>query len=241
MNSRGKRQASIRHADAEADAVADLAARISELGDAVVGERVHALRLQQAVSVRELAERAGISKNSVTRLEQGRGSHARTVLRVCEALGTHASRVLADRLSPRTVEVHRREDDRWHDLRVQGGAPLPNPAVLNSARRRQYAARVGAPGCIAMLRSVLPDGLVFPGVMELVGPTPLRRHPGEEFVYVLSGKAIVEIAGTEWTLREGEAITFRSGEAHRYRPAPRQRGVVRLLAVRVNSRAEPTR
>ena len=59
-----------------------------------LAERVRSLRLQQALSQQELADRAGLSRNVIINLERGtRLAHPRSVRKVARALGVHPTAI----------------------------------------------------------------------------------------------------------------------------------------------------
>ena len=73
-------------------------------------------------------------------------------------------------------------------------------------------------------------------VMELYAASETREHPGEEFVYVLDGAAIITVGPTVVTLARGESMVFRSIEPHTYAPVPGTLLPARLLMVRLDER-----
>ena len=207
---------------------------LTTLGPAVVGQRLRRTRLRQGLSVRDLAGAAGMSKTSVVRLEAGEPVRPSTVLRACRALGLHVGR-LADLSDEGTgpVAVHRLADDRWADMADPGGPLLSAHRPLTPDERARAVAD-GASSPINILRARLPEGRVSPSVLELYGPSELRSHVGEEFVYVLAGRVRLEVGGRAYELAEGEAMTFWSAERHRYAPADADAVPARLLSVRVD-------
>lgn len=58
--------------------------------EALLGEKVRALRLQRNVTRAELAEFAGISAEALRNLETGRGSTLKTLVHAVRALGQEA-------------------------------------------------------------------------------------------------------------------------------------------------------
>jgi transcriptional regulator with XRE-family HTH domain len=62
-------------------------------------ERLRELREERALSMRELAQRAGVAPNTILRLESGRQTNAwpRTVRHLAEALGVEPRELLAKR------------------------------------------------------------------------------------------------------------------------------------------------
>lgn len=199
-----------------------------------LGDRVRRLRNAQGLSIREVADRAGISKTSLMRLERGGRARPTTLLAVCNVLGVHLNRVVEpDGGGLQLVAVHRRRDDRWHDLRDFGSGPLGGDDRPVDAAERRRCAEAGGAIPLCMLQSRLPDSAVFPSVLELFGPTASRRHPGLEFVYVLSGRLELHVGDAVHELAEGESAAFRSAEDHRYAPAPGSAKPARVLSLRV--------
>lgn len=220
--------------DASDDRLAHIAELLRREGAAVLGDRVRRLRKQHNLSIRELAELSGLSKTSIVRLEHGRGSHASTVLRICEALGVHAERLSSAFQGGETAGVHRRADERWFDLGNMAGRPIARGGPPRSTDDGVKRAREGeVPALVCMLQSRLSSGKVLPSVLEVHAATEWRSHVGEEFVYVLRGTAVIEIAEDRYELGEGESLTFWSSERHRYSPGV-EGDPVELLSVRVN-------
>jgi len=212
--------------------------RISSLldtvGSTVVGHRVRRLRDAQGFSIREVAERADISKNSLVRLEQGRGTQAVTVLKVCNVLGIHIERLAEPTAEDVVAIAHKSRDDQWFDMADMGSRPLLDSKKPLTARQRKQAVADGASVPINLLRSRLPGGKFLPSVLEVYQASPLRSHVGEEFAYVLDGEALITVGKKKFRLAQGESITFWSAEPHRYAPADPKKGPVRILSVRVD-------
>ncbi len=201
-----------------------------------LGGRLRRARAGQGMSIRDLASRAGISKNSVVRLEQGRGTHPMTVLRVCTALGRHIERLIegtGDEVQ--LAAPHRLADDRWYDMTDFGAGPLAAAErPLDSAERRKAVEAGEAVVPLNILKSRLPDGKVLPTILELYSPSPTSSHAGEEFVYVISGRVRVGVGPESYVLETGESLTFHSAEPHVY--APEADAIPsRLLSVRVEA------
>ena len=60
--------------------------------ESALGERLEALRLSRNINQTALAEEAGVSRRTITRLENGQGMSLNTLIRIMRALG------IADRL-----------------------------------------------------------------------------------------------------------------------------------------------
>lgn len=217
-----------------ADKLDGLRSLLDRVGPQVVGDRLRRIRMRQQLSIRDLASAAGMSKTSIVRLEAGEPVRPATILRACEALSIHVERLgnlSADEVQP--AVVHRRHEERWLDLDDRASGPLLGLQRASTEEERR-SANVDATICI--IRSRLEEGRMLPSVIEAYGPSSVRSHPGEEFVYVLSGRALIEVGNQVYELQEGEAMTFRSAELHRYAPADPSDVPVRILSVRVDAK-----
>ena len=207
---------------------AQVAALVARVGAEVVGDRIRRLRIGMGLSIRDVAARAELSKTSVVRLEQGLTCRPSTLVQVCEVLGVHLER-LEDGESAETGAVHRASDDRWFDMADVAAGPLPLTAT-RGARTPRVPKQVAV--AVDLLRSRLANGRVLPTILEVHAESVARSHPGEEFVYVLSGRLRLRVGANVFELKTGESLCFWSGEPHQY--APIGRGPARVLSIRVD-------
>lgn len=184
----------------------------------VVGARLARARMRQGLSIRELAQAANVNKNSIVRLESGGTPQPLTVLKLCEAMGIHVATISEpERSQESVVAVHRQADDRWFDLENLGAGAIAEGPIGD--QDRQKLAQEGMRALMLMHGSRLESGQLIARVIELYAPTEIRSHLGEELVYVLKGRVLLEVAGTSHELAAGESATFWSAEPHRYLPA----------------------
>lgn len=163
---------------------------------ATLGARIQRRRIRCNLSVRELADRAGVNKNTVVRLEKGLTPSYATLNRVCDALGVHIAQLMrSDLQGDEVVSMHSRAREE----------PMP----LAADERIQLRSL----GCR------LAGGSLNSAVMELFGESEPTTHPGEEHVFCLRGRARLTVAGRHYTLEEGDAAVFWSTERHSYAPA----------------------
>jgi transcriptional regulator with XRE-family HTH domain len=208
---------------------------VRSVSSEVLGARLARARQRQGLSIRELATAAGVNKNSVVRVEKGGVPQPLTVLKLCAAMNIHlASLAEPEKGENEVVAVHRREDDRWHDITKFGAGPVEDRPL--SAEERAELARQGIQSPMLILKNRLELGQILPNVIELYGPSPTRSHPGEEMVYVLKGAATITVGNRQFDLAEGEAATFYCSEEHTYAPAKGAELPVRLLSVTVHGR-----
>jgi len=213
-----------------------LAALLSGVDLGVLGDRIRVDRLRQGKSIRAVATAASVSKTSIVRLERGGSCEPNTVAKVCAALGLHLEALVINSPTGANVAVHRAEDDRWYDLVDFGGGPLAGLDRSLTAEERKRYSNQGKAVPLNILRSRLPQGRLLSTVIELYGPSPVRSHSGEEWVYVLSGKAVITINESRYALSAGESLVFRSAEPHSYAPQkiPSSGEPVRLISVRLD-------
>jgi len=189
----------------------------------VLGQRIRRARERSGLSIRELAERAQVSKNTVLRIEQGLGSHESTISLLCRALGLSAAEIIGKKFSePTVVAVHYKEDERWYDLEKYHHI---------EANDELDAQQQKSPSVIAFthLKSRLDHEGFTPHLIDLNHATEARSHRGTEFVMVLAGRARICFDETCYELGPEESICFWAAERHAYEPVPGE--PVRLLSI----------
>jgi transcriptional regulator with XRE-family HTH domain len=176
-----------------------------------IGPRVRALREAMDLSLRDLAERSGVSAPMLSQVERGETSPTLAVAsRIARGLDLRLSQLL--RLDEESsVSVVRRAERRrgggtaGHDFEILT-PPLPGQRAELS-------------------RHVLAAGAATGGE----GDPPMHEPGSREIALVESGTVTLQIDGTEHELREGDSVTFDADLAHRFEnPGP---GEAVLLAV----------
>lgn len=204
---------------------------LATVASEVIGSRLCRARKRQGLSVRDLAARANVNKNSVVRLENGGMPQPLTLLKICAALGLHVATIAQPAQEDgELVSVHRHEDDRWYDMLDFAAGPLAERPLTEKERRE-----LGLATPILMLKNRLETGQILTRVIELYEASPARSHLGEEMVYVLSGRATITIGRQVVHLDCGESATFWSSEEHIYAPAEGSVLPVRLLSATVHT------
>ena len=163
----------------EDTSAADIAATLDQ-----VGARLKRLRTQRRMTLTGVANAAGISKSTMSRLETGQ---RRPTLELLLAL-SHAYRVPLDDL----VGAPEEGDPRIQlkPGRVKGRTVIP--------LTRQ-------PDGMQAWKIVIP--------ISKVTPEP-RAHDGYEWIYVLSGHMRFVLGGQDWVLGPGEVASFDTKVPH---------------------------
>jgi transcriptional regulator with XRE-family HTH domain len=202
----------------------------------VIGARIRRARQRMGLSIRDLAAVAGVSKNSIVRIEQGGVSNVSTILKVSAAMGIHVATLAKPTGETQVMALHRHEDSRWFDLTDFGAGPLGGLDRPLSEEERAKFVKDGTDTPLLILKSRLETGRLLSTVIELYHESERRSHAGEEFVYVLRGHALVHIGAQTVELTQGESVVFWSAEEHSYAPAEGSELPVQVLSVRLDDR-----
>ena len=164
------------------------------------------------MTIRDLANRAQISKNTLLSLEQGHATHISTIKVISRALKMKPEDLAGkDFTQPAVVTVQHKDELTWFDLEAYvvntGTSPLTNESHDDQAIN-----------AFCHLESRCLDRRVIPHLIDLRHPTPSRSHRGEEFVYILSGKVRITVGTQVHELSEGDSMCFWAAELHHYEP-----------------------
>lgn len=165
-----------------------------------VGKAIRSLRQQQGLSLRGLAQRAGLSVGFLSLVERDQSSLALTSLHsVAKALGTDMASFFT---SEQAVKEPRTPPTNPHVTRADESGEFE--IVFDKRAYRALAPRASDLVLEPLLVTVRPSS----AFVEHFG------HEGEEFAYVLSGELIYIVDGIEYHLRAGDSIHLKSSPPH---------------------------
>jgi len=156
------------------------------------GTKIRLLRKEKKLSLKELADKSGVSVATISQIERGNADPTMTTFyKICRALNvTIASMMADDSVQDRVV----RKDNRKTMF-------LPNSKIKYQS-----------------LTSGLKDNLEM--LLIEIGPKQKDRqgitHIGEECGYVVKGQLVVILGEKEYVLEEGDSIYFNSMIPHRF-------------------------
>ncbi|WP_407493712.1 helix-turn-helix domain-containing protein [Pseudooceanicola sp. MF1-13] len=164
-----------------------------------LGARVKYLRETRGLTLQTLADRSGLAISTISKIE--RGLMAPTYDRfsgLAQGLGVDVAELFADRgreFETGTIAVARQGDFAFHQT-------------------ENYTYEMLFPDVHG--KSMVPmRGTLKP--RETVHFDHMVRHPGEEFLMVLTGRVVVQFEGQdELELDEGDCLYFDSGRGHLY-------------------------
>jgi len=156
------------------------------------GMRLRELRLKRGWTLQDLAVQSGLSKTFLSRLESGdRQASIAAVLTLSRLFGVSLAFFFESPLALEPCVIV-----RAHDAEERSSNGLKYTPLSNAGR--------------------------FSRLQPLrIKVSPLRRgtqhyqHQGEEWIYVLSGKLILSLAGAKYDLGPGDAAHFESRLPHR--------------------------
>jgi transcriptional regulator with XRE-family HTH domain len=158
----------------------------------MVGSRLRSMRRERGWRLEDLADRTGLSKAYLSRLESGERQPSLTALfGVARAYGVSFSALFEPEPETQSLVVVRAEEDH-----VQRGNGLLYSKLSNGS----------------MTFNLRPLRIVVPA--ERAGDT-LYQHEGEQWLYVLSGKLCLELPDEEIELNPGDAAHFDADNPHK--------------------------
>lgn len=163
------------------------------------GSRIAALRRLSDLSLEDVAERSGLTKSYLSKLERGLSQPSiSTVLKLSKCFGVPSGRLLG--------EVEESEEI----LLVRKGDRVP---FSRSEGRAGYAYEAIAPHRAekSMTPFIMRPPLAKSGKMDLV------THAGEELIFVVSGELELIFEDRKFTLSAGDSVYFAASIPHRSR------------------------
>jgi XRE family transcriptional regulator, regulator of sulfur utilization len=171
----------------------------AEVDPATVGARVKALREASALSLRDLAERSGVSAPMLSQVERGETSPTLTVAaRIATGLELRLSQLL--RLDEGGSVTVVRADQRRRGGNKRRGHGFE---VLTSAQPGQRA---------ELSRHTLAPG----GATGALDDPPMHEPGSRETALVERGSVVLVCDGQRHALGEGDCVTFDSDLPHHY-------------------------
>jgi transcriptional regulator with XRE-family HTH domain len=162
-------------------------------GKLEVGERLRAIRSLRRLTLREVAEAAGVSESFVSQLERGRTSASvATLQRLAAAVGIEISDLFAGepQSGPRVLRRQERQQLEWGHL---GRKTLLTPKPFHSL---EVVAAAFDPG-------------------GSTGDEPYTHGDSEELLLVLAGRVHLQLSSELLDLSQGDSVNYRSSTPHR--------------------------
>ncbi len=179
-----------------------------------IGPRVKALREAGGLSLRDLAERSGVSAPMLSQVERGETSPTLAVAaRIADGLDLRLSQLL--RLDEGgSVSIVRADERRGGGSKRSGHTfevltpPLPGQRAEVSRHRLDAGAQTGGPG-----------------------DAPMHEAGSREIAVVEEGAVVLDIDGERHELRAGDTVTFDADLPHHFdNPGPRPAAILAVVS-----------
>jgi transcriptional regulator with XRE-family HTH domain len=178
-----------------------------------IGDQLRARRHERGLSLRDLADRLGVSPSLISQIERGRANPSVSTLYALVAeLDVSLDELLFN--DRRAAERPARDADRGGQAPAE---PRGGPIQLQKERKR---IRLASGVIWERLTTLSEPGVEFLYVVYEVGGASspddsYQRHSGHEWGYVISGVLQVTIGFEEYVLQPGDAISLDSTTPHR--------------------------
>jgi transcriptional regulator with XRE-family HTH domain len=175
-----------------------------------MGERLRAARGARGLSLRDLAERLGLSPSLISQIERGRANPSvSTLYAIVNELDVSLDDLLFN---------DRRQTERAPSEEPTTTPGAPGPAIQRGRQRQRI--RLASGVIWERLTTVSEPGVEFLYVIYEVGGASspedaYQRHAGHEWGYVISGVLQVRIGFEEHVLQPGDSISIDSTIPHR--------------------------
>ncbi len=179
----------------------------------MIGPKVAALRKAQGLSLQQLANSSDVSAAAIHKIERsGMVPTVTTLLKVAGALGVPVGYFVAED-GPHPESVHFTQDGT--------GRAVYTPHV--------GLALTGISGSYRQFQAAAALTIMDPGADS---GTKLLKHPGEELVFVLSGKVQFTVGGQEFSMGPGDSLHFNGDVPHHWRNHSKKKAELIWVALR---------
>jgi transcriptional regulator with XRE-family HTH domain len=168
-----------------------------------VGELVQQLRREAQMSIATLAERAELSTGLLSQIERGIGNPSfTTLIKLSQALQVPVGKFFG---GPERAGSLVRQEDRRRLLLSE------NNLIYELLTPHMH-------GQLGMIKAHIAAGWSNEEAPFV--------HEGEECITIVEGELVVCISSTQYTLTEGDSLTYQSSLPHWYRNATNRRAVL---------------
>lgn len=172
----------------------------------LISKQLKKVRLEKEFTLEELAQRTGYTKGLLSKIENNKVSPPlSTLMKITRALDVSLSELFRAAEASRRIKVVRQ-------------------------KRRKSPSGTSADGHVMeSLVQEFPDQKFEPVLLTIEDPdtyqVKMYEHPGQEFIYVLSGKMKYLYGDEEYVVEAGDSLYFNSNMPHGAVPLPGEKVV----------------
>ncbi len=174
----------------------DGSATVAAVSSERLGERVKELRGRRGLTLEVLAERSGVSRAMISKLERGEKNPTLVVAaKLAEGLGVTLSQLVGMEEQREVVVVPREGRMVMRDPETGFERQLLSPTFVGRG--------------VEFVRNEIPEG-------STSGEFPPHRKGVAEYVVVERGRLRAILGGEQYLLDEGDAVYFEADVPHRF-------------------------
>lgn len=158
-----------------------------------VGDRIRMLRTNQKRTLQEVADKCGLSKSMISKIENNRTvPSVATLVKIAQTLGTNISSLLERDGWAKAIVTTREEAEGKLVSTEKGYSIFPYASAFHDKKMQPFL-------FVAKKGEVIPHQL---------------SHEGEEFIFIIEGMMKMQVAETEYELKKGDSLYFNSLQKH---------------------------
>ena len=174
----------------------------------MVGSKIKGIRESKNISIDEIVESSGLSKDQIESIENGQNMPSLgPLIKIARALGVRLGTFMDDNDSIGPVICRAEDRERDHSISFSNDATDARKHMEYHPLAQQKAGRHMEPFIIDIAPN---DNLDY----------KLSAHEGEEFIYVMEGDVELVYGKEVYTLKEGDSIFYDSIVKHHIHGAP---------------------
>ena len=176
----------------------------AELKSLKIGEKINGLRKSRGFSLKEMAEKTGLSETVMSQIEDDIvAPPIPAFLKISKALGVEIAYFFSEEISDRKFDVVRVNERKKVERKVPQRKTIPlsySYEMLSSHRKENHMQPFLVEFDIDIEEEVVPVS-----------------HEGEEFLFLLEGELEYKLENETVTLKKGDSIYFDSEIPHAFR------------------------
>ena len=174
----------------------------------MVGSKIKGIRESKNISIDEIVESSGLSKDQIESIENGQNMPSLgPLIKIARALGVRLGTFMDDNDSIGPVICRAEDREKDHSISFSNDATDARKHMEYHPLAQQKAGRHMEPFIIDIAPN---DNLDY----------KLSAHEGEEFIYVMEGDVELVYGKEVYTLKEGDSIFYDSIVKHHIHGAP---------------------
>lgn len=184
----------------------------------IIGEKIKSLREAKQLTIDNIAERSGLSKEQIERIEGNVDFPSLApLIKIARVLGVRLGTFLDDQAELGPVVSRKRENEEGNSINFTNNESHGRKHMVYHSLSQDKSGRHMEPFLIDVAPS--EDGVDF----------ILSTHEGEEFIYVLDGVIEINYGKDTYILEAGDSIYYDSIVAHHVHAATNE--TARILGV----------